>query len=65
MGLVVILLVLGALTLGAYLLYGRPRSKGGLEGLPDASIHAKDDVRDVRAAITEFRDGMDGGGWHS
>jgi hypothetical protein len=63
MGLLVILLVLGALTLGAYLLYGRPRSTGRLEGLPEASIHAKDDIRDVRAASLEHRDAMDSGGF--
>jgi hypothetical protein len=56
MGLVVILLVIGALALGCWLLYRRPASMRPGE-LPEASIHVKDDVRDVRSAVDQFRDG--------
>jgi hypothetical protein len=55
-GLLVILLVVGALAVGSYLLYGRsPRSTGRIEGLPEASIHRKDDVTDTWAAADGFR----------
>jgi hypothetical protein len=56
MGLLVILVVVGVLALGSYLLYGRsPRSTGRIEDLPDASLHKKDDVRDNWAAADGFR----------
>jgi hypothetical protein len=62
MGVVVILLVIGLLALGAYLLYGRRRPVHDPGSMPDASLHVKDDVRDVRSAADQFRDGTGGGG---
>jgi hypothetical protein len=61
MGLFVILLVVGALALGCWLLYRRPKTIR-TDGLPGASIHTKDDVRDIRSAADQFRDGTGGGG---
>ena len=57
MGLLVIfLVVIAAVGIGSYLLYGRsPRSTERLEQLPDASLHTKDDVRDNWAAADGFR----------
>jgi hypothetical protein len=62
MGLVVILLVVGALALGCWLLYRRPAGVHA-EDLPDPSIHVKDDVRDIRNAAHQFRDMTGGSGW--
>lgn len=60
MGLVVILLVVGLCALGSWLLYRRPKGVPGAGSLPDASIHVKDDVRDIRAQADQFRQGTQG-----
>jgi hypothetical protein len=62
MGLLVVLLVIGMLAAGCYVLYGRKRPVHYPGSLPDASLHVKDDVRDVRSAADQFRDGTGGGG---
>jgi hypothetical protein len=64
MGLLVIVLVIGALALASYLIYGRRPSVHDHGALPHASLHAKDDVTDPMHAADQFRDGMSGGtGW--